>query len=200
MNIKKLEIPVIVVVGALVISFCGTSLHGQNTTQSKKTVEEIKTKLDVKQSRSESEVSAPKMTKSISPTKKDISFESLNHAQQINTLLAWIQNEKGNYVVYDKDMNNIIVVNVGQNGTNGSNDLSKAVVNSVKLSKTAGNSYTMYVLQNPNTMAQDPFNSGIWVAKATISETDLMTQYFSKSDEVVSQLNAEHANLTNPVE
>ncbi|WP_196498007.1 hypothetical protein [Lactococcus lactis] len=54
------------------------------------------------------------------------------------------------------------------------------------------------VIQNPNTMVQNPFASGTWVAKSSISESELIKQYFSNSQKEVSQLYAEHADKVDP--
>lgn len=191
---------------SIVLAGCGSNQltsasNSSQKAQVSKTPESI-SKMSVSSSTSlplgsqEGTKTAPKLSKSVSTT-SSVSFDSLNHAQQINTLLAWVQNSEGLYEVYDKDQNNIIVINMGPNGTNGSHDMTKMVNNSAKISKS-GNTYSLLVIQNPNTMSQDPFASSTWIAKSSISESELMNQYFSNSQKVVSQLYAEHAGKVDP--
>lgn len=191
---------------SLVLTGCGSNQLASTSNSSQKaqvskTPESIP-KMSVSSSTSlplgsqEGTKTAPKLSKSVSTT-SSVSFDSLNHAQQINTLLAWVQNSEGLYEVYDKDQNNIIVINMGPNGTNGSHDMTKMVNNSAKISKS-GNTYSLLVIQNPNTMSQDPFALSTWIAKSSISESELMNQYFSNSQKVVSQLYAEHAGKVDP--
>lgn len=196
-----------IALSTFVLTGCGSSQvasasNSSQKAQVPKTPENI-SKMSVSSSTSlplgsqEGNKTAPKMSKSVNTTTASVSFDSLNHAQQINTLLAWIQNDKGNYEVYDKDQNNIIVINIGSNGTNGSHDMTKMVNNSAKISKSGG-TYSLLVIQDPNTMSQDPFASSTWIAKSSISESELMNQYFSNSQKVVSQLYAEYTGKVDP--